>query len=60
MHEEAPSWLEPGRLIDAKDKHGDWQVALIQRSAKNQIRVRFDGWLAKYDEVLFPSCRTSQ
>lgn len=52
MQEEIPTWLQKDRLIDAKDKHGDWQVALIQRAVKNQIRVRYDGWSAKYDEVL--------
>ena len=46
---ETPEWLQPGKYIDAKDKYGTWQVAIILAADKERIKVRFDGWALKYD-----------
>lgn len=47
----APSWIKVGCFIDLKDKQGEWRVAYILNVAKGQIRVRYDGWSSKFDEV---------
>jgi hypothetical protein len=52
MIEEIPQWLQEGRLVDAKDRDGSWQVGLIVLADKDKVRIRFDGWPSKYDEVL--------
>lgn len=49
MISETPEWLQPGKYIDAKDKYGTWQVAIILAADKERIKVRFDGWALKYD-----------
>lgn len=54
-----PWWLRTGCFVDLKDKQGDWRVSLVLNITKTQIRVRYDGWSSKYDEVIITIiCRT--
>lgn len=41
-------------FIDAKDNMADWRVGIIveKNDQIKQMKVRFDGWPSKYDEVL--------
>lgn len=55
-----PSWIKAGCFIDLKDKQGEWRVAYILNVTKTQIRVRYDGFSSKFDEVLLNICRISQ
>lgn len=40
-------------FLDAKDNMGDWRVGIIveKNERTKQMKVRFDGWPSKYDEV---------
>jgi hypothetical protein len=42
-----------GDFIDAKDSQGDWRVGFIVARYEHTkvLKVRFDGWPTKYDEV---------
>jgi len=43
--------VEQGWLIDAKDTVDNWCVANVLKVENNEVRVNYDGWSAKYDDV---------
>ena len=45
--------IKPGMLVDAKDTINAWCVAEIIEQGGNDIRVSYDGWIQRYDMVLF-------
>lgn len=46
--------LTSGVYVDVRDTYKNWCLGYIEDFliANNTIRVRFDGWLSKYIEVL--------
>lgn len=45
--------LRPGTYLDVKDSYGTWYLAQATEIFPNALRVHFDGWSHKYDEVIF-------
>jgi len=43
--------IEPGWHIDARDTINNWCVAEVLKVNGGEIKVNFDGWSNKYDEV---------
>ena len=52
---ELKKWLKIGNFIDAVDTVRDWKVGEIVEANfyTNQIKIHFDGWRGKWDEVRF-------
>lgn len=40
-----------GNWIDLKDEKGIWRAAKVVEKDGNKIKVTFDGWSKKWDEV---------
>ena len=43
--------ISVGWVIDAKDNVNSWRVAEVLNIENNKIKINFDGWGPKYDEV---------
>ena len=43
--------IKPGWYVDARDSVNNWCVAEVQEVNGNEIKVNFDGWSSRYDEV---------
>lgn len=43
--------IAPGWYIDAKDSVNVWCVAEVLDVIGNEIKINFDGWSNRYDEV---------
>lgn len=41
----------PGNYVDAMDDAKNWCIAEIVNRKGNYIRVHYEGWSSKYDEV---------
>jgi len=53
--------LQIGNFIDAKDSTDEWNVAQIISMDAGYLRIHYDGWSEKYDEVFLTNsinCRT--
>lgn len=44
--------IKEGWLIDAKDTVDNWCVANVLKATDTDIRINYDGWSEKYDDVL--------
>ena len=43
--------LDVGTFLDIKDTTGNWCLAQVIKKVGDIIRVHYDGWSDKYDEV---------
>jgi hypothetical protein len=43
--------IQTGWLIDAKDTVDNWCVSTVLKVEGNEVKVNYDGWSAKYDDV---------
>ena len=47
-----PAKLEVGDIIDCKDQSRKWCVATVIERTEDQVRVRYKGWGARWDDTL--------
>ncbi len=45
--------LQVGSYLDVKDTASSWCLAQVVKLTGDQLRVHYDGWSEKYDEVFF-------
>jgi hypothetical protein len=45
-------WPQVGHYVDFRDRDNTWHVGLIVARNTSEIKVRSEGWAAKYDEVI--------
>ena len=45
--------LQAGSYLDVKDTASSWCLAQVVKLSGDQLRVHYDGWSEKYDEVIF-------
>jgi len=45
--------LKSGCYIDARDTVNNWCVAEVLKIDSNEVRVSYDGWSDKYNEVMW-------
>ena len=43
--------IAPGWYIDARDTINNWCVAEVLKVEGNDVKVSYDGWSSKYDDV---------
>ena len=44
--------IAPGWFVDARDTINNWCVAEVLRVDGNDLKLSFDGWSSKYDDVI--------
>ncbi len=44
--------IEAGWFIDARDTINNWCVAEVLKMEGNDVKVSYDGWSSKYDDVI--------
>ena len=45
--------FEKGFYVDALDENKNWCVAQILERKSDIIKIHYDGWSSKYDEVIY-------
>ncbi len=43
--------IAPGWLVDARDTVNNWCVAEVLSVTANELKISYDGWTVRYDDV---------
>jgi hypothetical protein len=45
-------WPQQGQYVDLKEKDISWQVGYVLLRNEHTLKLRFEGWQQKYDEIV--------